>query len=528
MIQLWAHFMPQASKSFHAGQLAWLYRLRRLSFHPTESTARFAPSQAPLAWRVAPRQLLIGVLIYLGLGLSWILLTNAALQAVTDDPELYHDLQTTRDILSLLLSGLVLLLILARTGRRLQAMTLPQGALIERALEGICLVRAGRLQQLNPALLELLGGTSPRSLAEAAVFELFVPEERVRLRSHYQNLRAGDEEILDTKLLDNHGRHLGVRLSMSRLWMDQQTLDLFLINPLSDAQMQQEADFEHAFLLSLFETFPQPLIARAHLRDLQWCNRAMRHHLGLPLQALPSDHVGLPLQHPDAPYLLAAFEAARTAGDPVTACEGLRMTAITDAAGGRLGALLWLSSAPDDSQQMRTLAARCAYLQIRLDCQAMAQDYPGLEPMAQRLLGALTELPWAGQWTALMMMDAAQRRLRLFQWQCQIQSLRCEEHPLHERPAPSAQVAGYDFDHLDCGMIPAALRDALQAAAVEHYVQLPVPVDEMHCAALLIAHPKAELAVIDEQWQALREPLRRLLAKAWQEESRQRATPSSA
>jgi|GEM_PF-6491450 len=536
MIQLRVHSMPQASKPVYLSNFRFFHRLRK-SDASTGSTNPdiFLSAPPSKAWHFPvlryPYNLLALIIAYLLIGLIWVLLSNALLQIVTEDTDTYRNLQTAKDMLSLGLSALIFTLVAGRSKRHAQAMELQYGALMERSLEGICLAYNGMILQANPALLRLLGCTDEQHLMKSAVLDLFAPEEHVRLQNHYENLREEDDETFDTLLLNSSKEQIPVRLSISRLWVDQRQLDLFLINPIHDSQPQQDLEFEHGFLLNLFDGIPLPLMARAQHGNLQLCNLAMRRHLGMPAQALPFDHVGLSHGHADSASLLSALAQVErqppgAMNYPETAhgYSALNKTSVihthrlVDPEGSLLGSLLWISGAQGETQLMQKAKARCAHLQIMVDCYEMANHYPGLDAMARRLLASFAQLPWAGNWTALVMMAGKEHSLVLFQWQREISTLSCEVHALHAMPGSMAtqHIACYDFDHLNCAMIPMALRDALRMAAVDNYVQLPVQVDEDHCAAILIAQPQADFGVICEQLHALQAPLKHLFNKAWQ------------
>lgn len=532
--------MPLASKLVYLSNIRFFHRLRRSNVTTgstdTDQSSPLTPTEA-LSFPLLryPYNLLALILTYLLIGLIWVLLSNAFLQIMTTDADSYRNLQTAKDILSLGLNALLFILIVGRSKRHARVMELQYGALMERSLEGICLARNGIILQVNPTLLRLLDCTDEQHLVKSAVLDLFAPDERARLHNRYQNLREEDDETIDTVLLNRSQQHIPVHLSISRLWVDQHKLDLFLINPIHDSQPQQDLEFEHGFLLSLLDGLPMPLLARTRQRNLQLCNLAMRRHLGMPVQALPFDQVGLPYDHADSASLMSALEQIeRQPGDSkkrlevIHNCAALNKTAVmhahslVDSEGSLLGSLLWMSGAQGETQLMHKTQARCAHLQTMVDCYEMANRYRGLDAMARKLLTSMAQLPWAGNWMALVMMDAAKEHsLTLFQWQRETSSVSSEVHALHALPnlAATHHIACYDVDHLNCASIPKALRDALRTAAVDSYVQLSVQVDKDHCAAILIAQPQAaDFSIIYEQLHALQTPLQHLFSKAWQDD----------
>jgi PAS domain-containing protein len=534
--------MPQASKPVYLSHIKFFHRLRRSNATPvstdTGPSSALTPTEAssfPLLRY--PYNLLALILTYLLLGLIWVLLSNALLQIMTEDADSYRNLQTAKDMLSLGLSALLFTLIAGRSKRRAHAMELQYGALMERSLEGICLVHNGMILQANPALLRLLDCTDEQHLVKTAVLDLFAPDERTRLHDRYQNLREEDDETIDTVLLNGAQQTIPVHLSISRLWVDNHKLDLFLINPIHNGQPQQDLEFEHGFLLNLFDGLPWPLLARTQRGNLQLCNLAMRRHLGMPTQALPFDHVGLPYGHVDSSSLMSALELIeRQPADgskrleAMHGCMALNKTAVihaqrlVDSEGDMLGSMLWMSTTPDETQLMHKAQAHCTHLQIMVDCYEMANRYPGLDAMARKLLTSMAQLPWAGDWMALVVIAAAkEHNMTLFQWQRGTSSISSEVHVLQAVPnlAATHHIACYDVDHLNCATIPRALRDALRAAAVDSYVQLPIQVDKHHCAAILIAQPQAaDFSLIYEPLHALQTPLQHLFGKVWQDDPR--------
>ena len=117
-------------------------------------------------------------LLYLLLGVVWILASDQVLAGLVQDQALLTELQTLKGWAFVVLSAAVIYSLVMREIGRLQRAESRFQVLVEHALAGVCVVQHGRLAYVNPKFAEIFGASVAELLKVEDFCDLVVEEHR--------------------------------------------------------------------------------------------------------------------------------------------------------------------------------------------------------------------------------------------------------------------------------------------------------------------------------------------------------------
>ncbi|MFO7638680.1 MAG: PAS domain S-box protein, partial [bacterium] len=133
---------------------------------------------------------------------------------------------------------------------------------VERALDGICIIRDGRIVYLNPQLAALAGRTVEECLNRPFV-DFLPPQERVKVAERYRRRMAGEEvpESYETTLLGRDDREVRVELKAGVVMHEGMPADLVFVRDVSVRRRAEAARAEtEERYRALFDAAPWPVM----------------------------------------------------------------------------------------------------------------------------------------------------------------------------------------------------------------------------------------------------------------------------
>ncbi len=254
-------------------------------------------------------------LLFTGIGLAWIAISDQLLAIVFDRPGSYTLAQTLKDWLFVLATAVLLGALLARAQARQRTQREQLTALAASVTDGLLLIEGERVLYGNDTAVSLLGLISP--LANRPLQYLLAPSEHERLR---ELLRRTEDEGTGTTVLHRAAPEGWLRVH-ARRWPHRRGCQLLTLQPIEElAPLAAAAE--------LTEDLPLPWIACDGEGALCLANAAARALWQLPGEALPSDAeaIRLPLRLDDGTHttccmLLAAAAAGESTPAPLRVAD---------------------------------------------------------------------------------------------------------------------------------------------------------------------------------------------------------------
>lgn len=159
--------------------------------------------------RLLFRRALHAALVYLAVGLVWILVSDSLLSAAVSDAHLLVRLQTAKGWLFVLLSAGVIYALVGYEIRELQESERRFRALVEQTLTGVGVVQGGRFTYANPKFADMFGTGVRELLRLPQAEEGFVEAHRAHFRALLSRAMLGEGNARPDKRLGD---------SRARLW----------------------------------------------------------------------------------------------------------------------------------------------------------------------------------------------------------------------------------------------------------------------------------------------------------------------
>lgn len=263
----------------------------------------------PRLHRTGMRQATRIPLLFAGIGLAWIAISDQLLAIVFDRSGSHALAQTLKDWLFVLATAILLGALLARAQGRQRAQREQLAALAASITDGLLLVEGGRVLCGNDTAASLLGLVSP--LTDRPLEHLLAPTEHERLR---ELLQQTEGEGAGTTVLHRAEPEGWLRVH-ARRWPHRRGCHLLTLQPIEELVPLAAA-------AELTEDLPLPWIACDGQGTLCLANAAARALWQLPSEALPSDAeaIRLPLRLQDGTRTTCCtLLAAAAAGEPMAA-----------------------------------------------------------------------------------------------------------------------------------------------------------------------------------------------------------------